>query len=83
MPLHHADIATIVEDISDLLGSQYQRANEEGVLASISSCAHGSSDSAIMRSNPEQSCRGLPDKHDVFNNRSLTALRMSLKGTRQ
>jgi hypothetical protein len=83
MHRHHADIATIVEAISDLLDTQCQCANEEGALASISSYAHGSSDSAIMRSNPEHSCRGWLDKHDVLNKMSLTALRMSLKGTRR
>jgi DNA polymerase (family 10) len=66
----------------DLLDTHCQLAREEGVLISINSDAHGSTDFDNLRFGVGQARRGWLEKQDVLNTRPLKALRKLLAATR-
>jgi len=65
----------------DLLDSQCQSAQEEGVLVSINSDAHSTFDFANLKYGVGQARRGWLEKSNVLNTRPLSALRKLLKRT--
>jgi len=66
----------------DLLDTHCQLAREEGVLISIDSDAHSSTDFDNLRFGIGQARRGWLEKKDVLNTRPLPALRKLLAATR-